>query len=238
MRTLTDLRGRTIAVGASDSLSRNAYESKEELGRDVVSLLRDEVARLAAAGADFIQLDEPVLTELVFSQGQTRTFMCASLAARGDPTQELEWAVAMLREVLSPAGVTRTGLHVCRGNWSRDERALLKGGYAPLAPWFDRIPVTQLVLEYATPRAGEILPPGGKELGLGVVNPRSDSVESPEEIVARVEAALSVVPRERVFLNPDCGFGTFSVRPINDAATAERKLASMAEAARRVRQAS
>ena len=218
-------------------LTREAYASKEELGHDVVALLRDEVARLAAAGAEFIQLDEPVLTELVFSQGQTRTFMCASLAARGDPTEELQWAVAMLREVLAPAGAARTGLHVCRGNWSRDERTLLRGGYAPLSPWLEQVPVTQLVLEYATPRAGDVLSPGGKELGLGVVNPRSEEVESPEQIVARVQAALRVVPRERVFLNPDCGFGTFSARPINDAATAERKLAAMAEAARRLRRA-
>jgi 5-methyltetrahydropteroyltriglutamate--homocysteine methyltransferase len=161
--------------------------------------------------------------------------MCASLAAHGDPTEELQWAVSMLRDVLAPAGRTRTGLHVCRGNWSRDERTPLRGGYAPLATWLDQVPVTQLVLEYATPRAGEVIPIGRKELGLGVVNPRSESVEAADEIVARVETALRVVPRDRVFLNPDCGFGTFAARPINDAATAERKLAAMVEAARRLR---
>jgi len=176
-----------------------------------------------------------VLTELVFSKGQTRTFMCASLAARGDPAEELQWAHDMLREVLAVAGATRTGLHVCRGNWSRDERTLLRGSYAPLAAWFDQAPVTQLVLEYATPRAGDLVPPGGKELGLGVVNPRSEEVESVESIVARIEAALRVIPRDKLFLNPDCGFGTFSARPINDPVTAERKLAAMAEAARRLR---
>jgi len=217
-------------------LTRDAYESKEALGRDVVALLREEIERLVAAGADFIQLDEPVLTELVFSQGQTRTFMCASLAARGDPTEELQWAVGMLGEVLEPAARIRTGLHVCRGNWSRDESTLLRGGYAPLAPWFERVPVTQLVLEYATPRAGEVISTGSKELGLGVVNPRSETVESPEAIEARVEAALRVVRSERLFLNPDCGFGTFSARPINDVETAERKLAAMVEAARRLRE--
>jgi 5-methyltetrahydropteroyltriglutamate--homocysteine methyltransferase len=216
-------------------VSREAYESKEALGEDVVALLRDEVTRLVAAGADFIQLDEPVLTELVFSKGQTRTFMCASLASRGDPTEELQWAVDMLREVLAPASSTRTGLHVCRGNWSRDERTLLRGSYAPLAAWFEQVPVTQLVLEYATPRAGEVIGPGGKELGLGVVNPRSETVETPDQIVARVESALRVVPRDKLFLNPDCGFGTFSARPVNDAATAERKLVAMVEAARRLR---
>jgi len=216
-------------------VSLKAYPSKEALGEDVVSLLRDEIARLVAAGADFIQLDEPVLTELVFSKGQTRTFMCASLAARGDPTEELKWAVEMLRKVLVPAGSTRTGLHVCRGNWSRDERTLLRGSYAPLATWLDQVPVTQLVLEYATPRAGEVISTGGKELGLGVVNPRTDATESVESIVQRVESGLRVVPRERLFLNPDCGFGTFSARAVNSAEVAERKLAAMVEAARRLR---
>ena len=216
-------------------VSRKAYPSKEALGEDVVRILRDEIARLVESRADFIQLDEPVLTELVFSKGQTRTFMCASLAARGDPTEELQWAVKMLRAVLEPAGSTRTGLHVCRGNWSRDERTLLRGSYAPLAGWLDQVPVTQLVLEYATPRAGEVISTGGKELGLGVVNPRTDTVESAETIVQRVEAALRLVPRERIFLNPDCGFGTFSARAVNSAEVAERKLAAMAEAARRLR---
>ena len=216
-------------------VTRAAYPSKEALGEDVVALLADEVARLAAAGADFIQLDEPVLTELVFSQGKTRTFMCASLAARADPAEELAWAVDLLGRVLAAAGRVRTGLHVCRGNWSRDERTLLRGTYSPLAPWFARVPVTQLVLEYATPRAGDPVSPGDKELGLGVVNPRSDEIETPEAIVTRVEEALRLVAPERLFLNPDCGFGTFSARPMNDAAVAERKLGAMVEAARRLR---
>ena len=34
-----------------------------------VRVLHDEIADLAAAGADFVQLDEPVLTELVFTRG-------------------------------------------------------------------------------------------------------------------------------------------------------------------------
>jgi 5-methyltetrahydropteroyltriglutamate--homocysteine methyltransferase len=136
-------------------LSQACYPTKEDLAEDVVDILSAEVRELAAAGADFIQLDEPVLTELVFTQGQTRTFMCAALAARKDPAEELEFAVSLLNRVLAavPDGV-RTGLHVCRGNWSRNEETLLAGSYQPLAPYFARIAVDQLVLEYATPRAG------------------------------------------------------------------------------------
>lgn len=216
--------------------SGRAYPNKEALGEAVVGILRGEVERLTHAGADFIQFDEPVLTELVFSQGRTRTFMCAALAARKDPQEELEFALGMLGRVLEAAGTVRTGLHVCRGNWSRDESTLLSGTYAPLAAWFERVPVRQLVLEYATPRAGDVVPAGGKELGLGVVNPRSDTVESPEWIVERVRAALRHVPAERLFLNPDCGFGTFAARPMNSPEVAEQKLTAMSLAARALRE--
>ena len=216
--------------------SRDAYPSKEALGERVVEILAGEVGRLARAGAAFIQLDEPVLTELVFTQGRTRTFMCAALAARRDPAEELAFAVSLLARVLAAAGDVRTGLHVCRGNWSRDERTLLAGTYAPLAPWFDQLDVRQLVLEYATPRAGEIVATGGKELGLGVVNPRADRVETPDEIRERVQRALRHVPAEKLFLNPDCGFGTFAARPMNAPELAQQKLAAMAAAASRLRE--
>ena len=135
-------------------------------------MLREEIAELRDAGADFIQLDEPVLTELVFTQGDTRTFMCAALAARRDPAEELEFAVSLVNQVLDGTSGVRTGLHVCRGNWSRNEATLLRGSYRPLAPYLERMRPQQLVLEYATERAGDIVPIPGKELGLGVVNPR------------------------------------------------------------------
>jgi 5-methyltetrahydropteroyltriglutamate--homocysteine methyltransferase len=93
----------------------------------------------------------------------------------------------------------------------------------------------QLVLEYATERAGDLMRFEGKELGLGVVNPRTAEVESPDEICRSVERALALYPAERLFLNPDCGFGTFSNRPVNGTETGLAKLASLVEAARCLR---
>ena len=58
------------------------------------------MSALAAEGADFVQLDEPVLTELAFAPGRTRTFMCAALAARKDPAEELEFAVSLINRVV------------------------------------------------------------------------------------------------------------------------------------------
>ena len=56
-----------------------------------------------------------------------------------------------------------------------------------------RVPVTQLVLEYATPRSGEVISPGGMELGLGVVNPRTATVETAER-----KLAVMVEPARRL----------------------------------------
>ena len=210
------------------------YATKEDLGEAVVDVLRDEMRELARAGADFVQLDEPVLSELAFAPGRTRTFMCAALAAGRDPAEELELAVSLINRVLEGAGV-RTGVHVCRGNWSRDERTLLRGSYHPLAPYLERLRTDQLVLEYATERAGDLLYFGGKELGLGVVNPRTDAVERPAEIRVAVEQAARLYPADRLFLNPDCGFGTFSSRPMNSDGIALAKVRAMAQAARDLR---
>lgn len=133
----------------------------------------------------------------------------------------------------------KIGLHVCRGNWSRDESVLLTGDYAPLIPAFERMRVDQFVLEHSTPRAGEITIVGralaGREIGLGVVNPRTDDVESVEEIVERVEQALHYFSPDQIFLNPDCGFGCFANRCVNEHDIAAAKLRSMVQAARVLR---
>jgi 5-methyltetrahydropteroyltriglutamate--homocysteine methyltransferase len=99
-------------------------------------------------------------------------------------------------------------------------------------PYLDRINVHQLVLEYATERAGTLVSFPGKELGLGVVNPRTEAIESVDTIRAAIAQALELYPAERVFLNPDCGFGTFSNRPVNSSEIAFQKLRAIVEAAR------
>ena len=133
----------------------------------------------------------------------------------------------------------RIGLHVCRGNWSKREDVLITGDYQPLVGCFKEMHVSQLVLEYATPRAGELevigRALGDREIGLGCVNPRTDSAESPESIFERGKEALQFWRPEQIFLNPDCGFACFANRSVNVEEIAVLKLRSMAEAARRLR---
>lgn len=223
--------------GVSDSV----YPTKEDLAADIVAILRNELIALRDAGVDFVQFDEPVLTDVVFNREvKERTFMCASMAASsGDPTRELVFAARLINSIVEGVEGVKVGVHVCRGNWSRKDEVLLKGSYEPLVPTMVGMQVHQLVLEFATPRAGELAVfehyPRAKELGLGVVNPRSDEVEPPEFIIGKVEEALNYFDPAQIYLNPDCGFGTFAERPMNSAEVAAQKLRSIARAAEQLR---
>jgi 5-methyltetrahydropteroyltriglutamate--homocysteine methyltransferase len=152
----------------------------------------------------------------------------------------LQYAAELLNRVIAGVEGVRIGLHVCRGNWSRNEAVLLSGDYTPLLPAFEQMQVQQYVLEYATPRAGEIDVVGQalrhKELGLGVVNPRTAEAEPVEWIVERVEQALTFYPPQAIFLNPDCGFGCFANRCVNDEQTATAKLRQMVKSAQLLRE--
>lgn len=223
-----------------EGLSDKAYADQEELAQDVVNLLRAEVLALKERGVAFIQFDEPILTQVVYGEESAETFMCAALSSRRDPSQELEFAVKLMNQTVQSISGVRFGVHVCRGNWSRREDVLLKGNYGPLLPYLMEMNVDQLVLEFATPRAGELEVfkeyQNQKEIGFGVVNPRTDQVEEPQAIVDRVKEVLEYFEPEKVYLNPDCGFGTFAERSVNAPETSYLKLRSIAAAAAQLRQ--
>jgi 5-methyltetrahydropteroyltriglutamate--homocysteine methyltransferase len=66
----------TRAMWVTDFSKGDAYQDKADMAADVVRILREELRDLAEQGAEFVQFDEPVLTEIVHS-GETkrRTFM-------------------------------------------------------------------------------------------------------------------------------------------------------------------
>ena len=221
------------------ALSKQYYDSKDSLGEDIIKVLKEEIDSLAKIGIDVIQFDEPVLTEVVFSEGKTRSFMCAALSEKKDPTEELKFATKLIKSVIDYAKEKEilVSLHVCRGNWSRDESILLTGPYTPLLPLFEETLPNILTLEFSTPRAGEMsslfsstLIRDNCILGLGVMNPRTVDIEPLEDILNRVEEVMQYIPKERIWLNPDCGFATFANRPVSTMEIIDKKLARLNEA--------
>jgi methionine synthase II (cobalamin-independent) len=89
VKTLTDkpvkipLPGPYLLIRSmwSPKYSKSVYPSPTDMADDIVAILRDELIELRDAGCEFVQFDEPVLTEVVHSgsdqEGESfsRTFM-------------------------------------------------------------------------------------------------------------------------------------------------------------------
>ena len=162
------------------------------------------------------------------------------MATRRDAGSELKFAVDLLNRIVEGIDGIRTGVHICRGNWSKQDSVHLSGDYEPLVPSLSKINVQQLVLEFATPRAGDFGIVGrtlsNREIGLGVMSPKNDEPESVEYIVGKVEKALQYYAPEKIFLNPDCGFGTFSGCSLTTHEAASAKMKRLVEAAKLLRE--
>lgn len=108
---------------------------------------------------------------------------------------EMDWAVEAVNEAVRGVGI-KLGLHVCYSD------------YALLSRYFDRLRYSQLALEFANRgfRDLEIVSRlGDKEIGLGVVDVHSRSVEDPGEVARAIEKAASLTDPEKIYVNPDCG---------------------------------
>ena len=81
-----------------ECVSDRVYDTREALADDLVRVLREEIAELLAAGAAMVQLDEPVLTEVVHGRpsGGNRSFMCGALGEKRPPAEELDFARSLL----------------------------------------------------------------------------------------------------------------------------------------------
>jgi len=211
-RQLTDMPVK-VSITGPFSLSRRirntAYADPADLVRALARLLNAEAAELARAGARLLQVDEPFLA--------------------GYP-EDIALAVEAINIVTDVPGVHWT-LHVCYGN--RYARPLWAGHYDFLFPAVLETTVDQLALEFA--RKGDedlrLLEKyqWDRGLGLGVIDVKTDQVESPAQVAARIRRALRFVPPEMLSVNPDCGLR--HVRP--DAARA--KLSAMVAGAAEVR---
>jgi 5-methyltetrahydropteroyltriglutamate--homocysteine methyltransferase len=171
------------------SLSRrirdSAYSAPGDLVRALARRLNAEARELAAAGADFLQIDEPFLA--------------------GYP-EHVELAVEAVNLVVE--GVPATwALHVCYGN--RYARPSWEGHYDFLFPAVKAARVDQIVLEFARKGLDDLRlirqHSWDRWLGFGVIDVKSPQVETAEVVASRIRRALEYVPADRLMVNPDCG---------------------------------
>jgi 5-methyltetrahydropteroyltriglutamate--homocysteine methyltransferase len=130
----------------------------------------------------------------------------------------------------------KIGWHFCFGNaWGNDIlSATYPEGYQTVLPHlFDTPGIDQFVLDYANRgMAGvEFLKnlPKDKDLQIGVVDVRTNAIETPQQIAARIKKVIAVVPADRVCLSTDCG-----MKPLARM-VARMKLGALSEGAQMVR---
>ena len=186
------LRGHTdrtikITLPGPFTMSQQAhnehYADEGELAMDFAAAVNEEIRDLFAAGADVVQIDEPWL--------QSRA------------EKARDFALPAIDRALSGAGGT-TALHTCFGyaHIVHDRPP----GYPFLAELAD-CAADVLAIEAAQPRldASVLEPLAGKTVIVGVLDLADSAAETAEQVAERIEAALTVIPPERLQVGPDCG---------------------------------
>jgi 5-methyltetrahydropteroyltriglutamate--homocysteine methyltransferase len=161
------------------------YKGVVDVAERFAEVINAELKGLVAAGADFIQIDEP---------------------ARGNVSGE---EMARLFNVATDGVKAKLGFHVCFGN--RFGRSRFNRTYRPYFPGLLKARADQFVLEFAGRELSELDLWGqygdGRELGAGVIDVKGFHPEIPEDVAERIRRVLKVSKPEKLYVNPDCGFG-------------------------------
>jgi 5-methyltetrahydropteroyltriglutamate--homocysteine methyltransferase len=210
--------------------SRAAYPTREKLMEACVPILRQEIERVRDAGADTVQLDEPWLATMVDPRRRAEDQI-------SDVQYEMDLCVDLLNQTLDGITDIATGMHLCHAHF--DHRHATEGPYDLIMPALAKVRVGTISMEYATPVAGGLatlaqFPPNAR-LCLGCIDHCDRRIETREDVVARVEAAMRYVEKERITLHPDCGFSPSVQNPM-DLDEAYLKLVAMCQGAAMLRE--
>jgi 5-methyltetrahydropteroyltriglutamate--homocysteine methyltransferase len=185
------------------------YKSRMEVAQALSGIINQELRALVAAGANFIQLDEP------------------SYAVHPDAPREF---VDLFNATVKGIDA-KISLHLCFGNFVG--RPVAKRSYRPLFPHILEVHAHQFALEFANRELAELALwkefPSDKELAAGLIDVKNYYVETPEDVADNIRTALRYIAPDKLSIVPDCGFS-------QTARWASRaKLKAMVEGARIVR---
>ncbi len=187
------------------------YPDRIAAAQAFVPILASELERLVAAGATYIQIDEP--------------------SPAIHPEASHEFAGLFNASVAGIIGRCRLAAHLCFGNFMG--RPLAARLYRPVLTQALEFRVDELVLEWANREMAELdvaadVTAAGRDLGAGVVDVKSYHLESADEVATRIGRILDAgVPPDQLLLVPDCGFSQtarWATRPKLRALVAGRDL--------------
>ena len=183
------------------------YPSDEAAAMDYAVAVNEEIRDLFAAGADIVQVDEPYM--------QAR------------PEKARAYGLQALNRALDGIQGT-TAVHICFGYAAIVHQR--PSGYSFL-PELAGCSCRQVSIETAQSGldCSVLAKLAGKSIMVGCIDLNDLTVETPQQVVARIRRALPYVPKEHVILAPDCGMKYLP------RAVADGKLRAMVEAARLLR---
>ena len=184
------------------------YETEEEAAMDYAATVNEEIRDLFAAGADYVQIDEPYM--------QAR------------PVKARQYGLKALNRALE--GITGTTIvHICFGYAAIiHERP---SGYSFLPELAD-CTCRQISIETAQSSldCSVLTKLPGKQILLGTIDLSDMNVETPETVAARIRRALPFVTPQDILVATDCGM-KYLPREV-----ANGKMRSMVEGAKIVRE--
>lgn len=184
--------------------------TREEIANQIALALRDEVADLQDKGIKVIQIDEPAIRE--------------GLPLKASEWQQyLNWAVKAFKiSAASAEAKTQIHTHMCYSEFNDIIKSV-----AALDADVITIETSRSDMELLKAFEAFDYP---NDIGPGVYDIHSPNIPEAEHIVQLVEKAESLVPAERLWVNPDCGLKT------RNWTETEAALASMVKAAKQLRE--
>jgi 5-methyltetrahydropteroyltriglutamate--homocysteine methyltransferase len=218
--------------GGRRVVNESAYPDVEEFWRHITAAYRQEIAELAKAGLQYLQIDD-VSFACLCDEG-----IRAQVRRDGeDPARLPAKYVSVINDILKqrPEGLGVT-MHTCRGNHA--SMWMAEGGYDAVAEAVFQTEVDGFFLEYDTARAGGFEPlrfvPKGKKVVLGLVSTKRPQLEDKNQLKKRVDEAGKYVPLENLCLSPQCGFASSEVGNKLTEDDEKRKLELVVETAREI----
>jgi 5-methyltetrahydropteroyltriglutamate--homocysteine methyltransferase len=195
--------------GGRRVVNESAYPDVEEFWRDIALAYRQEIADLAKAGLEYLQIDDVsfacLCDENIRSQVKRDGEDPAALPAK---------YVSVINSLLEgkPKHLAVT-MHTCRGNHA--SMWMAEGGYDAVAEAVFQTEVDGFFLEYDSARAGGFEPlrfvPKGKNVVLGLISTKTPRLEDKNQLKRRIDEAAKHVPLENLCLSPQCGFASSEV---------------------------
>jgi 5-methyltetrahydropteroyltriglutamate--homocysteine methyltransferase len=180
-----------------DTIADAHYGRRADMAMAFAAALNEEARELEAAGVDLIQFDEPAFN--VF----------------GDDVNE--WGIAAL-ERAAEGLKCQTAVHICYGygikanlDWKESLGSEWRQ-YEGIFPAINASRIDQVSLECANSHVPLSLIGllRDKVVMVGVIDVATDTVETPEQVAATIEAALEFVDAERLSPCTNCGLAPLS----------------------------